>query len=304
MKYQIGSATIKSEERIILLVQDIYYDLALLIQYFGKELHIDEKQIPSSLMQIFQEWDFWKQKMPKIVNQTPSNEGRIDPSVIQWLPPLQFPRKLICIGINYRDHIAEMGGNNQPQHPYSFLKPPSTTFVGSKGTIKLPKKANMIDWEAELAVVIGKKAHGVSGDEALTYVAGYTIFNDISARDWRSNRLGVGADWVLNKAYDGFGPIGPLITPAEFVPDPQNLKISLHVNDEMKQNSNTSNMIFGVKEIIEHLSSIMTLEPGDVIATGTPAGVGNGRNPPEFLRSGDYIVVEIEGLGRLENYIQ
>lgn len=124
--------------------------------------------------------------------------------------------------------------------------------------------------------------------------------NDISARDWIAEAPSVGIDWVMQKAFDGFAPMGPLITPAEFVPDPQRLSIRLTVNGERKQDSTTANMLFSVQEIVEHLASIMTLEPGDVIATGTPAGVGYGRKPPEALKSGDTMIVEIEGLGRLE----
>ena len=135
-------------------------------------------------------------------------------------------------------------------------------------------------------------------------IAGYSLLNDVSARDWIAEAPSLGIDWVMQKAFDGFAPMGPLITPATFVPDPQKLSIILSVNGQVKQNSTTANMIFSVREIIEHLSSIMTLEPGDVIATGTPAGVGHGRKPPEYLKPGDRMVVEIEGLGQLVTPVQ
>ncbi len=199
-----------------------------------------------------------------------------------------------------------MGNTTRSKFPYSFLKPPKTTLIGSGEPFTLPEYARMIDWEVELAVVIGKRAHLVMGAEAMSCIAGYSVFNDISVRDWVApEELSfMGLDWVMLKGFDKSAPMGPFITPAEFVEDPQRLTLTLAVNGQEKQHANTAKMVFSVQEIVEHLAMVMTLEPGDVIATGTPSGVGYGRKPREFLRSGDVMVAEIEGLGRLETRVE
>jgi 2-keto-4-pentenoate hydratase/2-oxohepta-3-ene-1,7-dioic acid hydratase in catechol pathway len=224
-------------------------------------------------------------------------------NTITFLPPLASPGKIICIGSNYHDHIAEMGIPMLPQYPYSFLKPANNTIRASGQPVDVPQGVKMMDWEAELAVVIGCQCRNVSAADALSVVAGYCNFNDLSARDWLASRPAVGIDWIWHKAFDGFAPMGPYFVPSRFIPDPQNLPIRLSVNGADRQRSTTGQMIFGVAAVIEHLTSIMTLFPGDVIATGTPAGVGHGRTPPEYLTSGDIIRMEIGPLGELETPI-
>jgi len=204
----------------------------------------------------------------------------------------------VCIGTNYHDHLREMGTPVTPEYPYSFLKPVSTGMVASGASVGLPARSRMVDWEAELAVVIGSTP-APDDESIMDCISGYTVLNDLSARDWIRNKPEVGIDWVMQKAYDGFSPVGPIFTPAEFVIDPQNLTIQCWVNNDLKQDSNTSQMVFGVEAILSHLAGIMTLLPGDVIATGTPAGVGFGARPQQFLKGGDTVTVEIEGLGRL-----
>ncbi|HZO76322.1 MAG TPA: fumarylacetoacetate hydrolase family protein [Ktedonobacteraceae bacterium] len=315
MKYQIGTALVNGSEKIIIASQNTYLDLSVLFNWpvLKRELVLQDAEPPVSLLRMMEQWAYWKEKLPQIIAYlfTHMGENRahiaLQEKELQWLPPLLYPRKLICVGTNYKDHIMEMGGGTGmalPSHPYSFLKPPGTTLIGSGAPFTLPAYAAFTDYEAELAVIIGQKARNVRGDETLRLVAGYSVFNDLSVRDWITKPSPVGIDWVLSKAFDGSAPMGPLITPAEFVPDPQDLHITLSVNGQMKQDSTTANMVFSVREIIEHLSTIMTLEPGDVIATGTPAGVGYARKPQEPLRSGDVIVVEIEGLGRLETHVK
>lgn len=226
-------------------------------------------------------------------------KGGVAAAGLPCLPPIALPRKLICIGANYHDHIAEMGIPMVPNIPYSFLKAASTTLRGSGAPVSKPDDVEMFDWEAELAVVIGTSCKNVSVENALDVVAGYANYNDLSARDWIARRMPIGVDWVLHKSYDGFGPMGPFFVPSEFAGDPANMPIHLTVNGVTKQNSSTAQMVFGVRELIAHLSSYMTLEPGDTIATGTPAGCGNGRKPPEFLQKGDVVRVEIGKLGQL-----
>ena len=308
IKYQLGTARVSGKQSIILASQERFFDLQSLVQNARAHpsLSLDVRELPASLLEVIEAWSYWNEKLTQIVNIVFANgaaqevASALRQDELQWLAPLLYPRKLICIGTNYQDHIAEMGISKRPKYPYSFLKPATTTLIGSGTAVQLPEEAKQVDWEAELAVVIGQKARHVRGEDAMACIAGYSLFNDVSARDWIAEAPSLGIDWVMQKAFDGFAPMGPLITPAEFVADPQKLSITLTVNGQVKQNSTTANMIFSVREIIEHLSSIMTLEPGDVIATGTPAGVGHGKKPPEYLRAGDTMVVEIEGLGQLE----
>jgi 2,4-didehydro-3-deoxy-L-rhamnonate hydrolase len=313
MKYQIGSGLVSGKERIILHAQEKYFDLLTVLSdaRLAEALSLLQP-MSTSLMQVMQHWPYWRAKLSAIVecwfssSDETRQQSQLMPDEIHWLPPLMYPNKLICLGANYRDHNAEMDNTQAPRFPYCFLKPPTTTLVGSGAIIFLPEYAKMIDWEVELAVVIGQKAHHVRGEAAMASIAGYSILNDISARDWvpQEERSNLGLDWVMLKGFDGSSPMGPFITPAEFVQDPQVLTLTLTVNGQVKQHANTASMIFSIQEIIEHLTTIMTLEPGDVIATGTPSGVGFGRKPQEFLRSGDRMVAEIEGLGSLETVMQ
>ena len=312
MKYQLGTALVSGKQSIILAAQEKFFDLRSLLDNAKENttLSFEVSELPASLLELIEEWSYWSEKLAQIVDAIFANDAaqEISSSLrqdeLQWLAPLLYPRKLICIGTNYRDHIAEMGVQKMPKYPYSFLKPPTTTLIGSGTPLQLPEQAKQVDWEAELAVVIGQRARNVRGEDAMACVAGYSLLNDVSARDWIAAAPPVGIDWVMQKAFDGFAPMGPLITPAAFVSDPQRLSITLTVNGQVKQSSTTANMVFIVREIIEHLTSIMTLEPGDVIATGTPAGVGHGKKPPEYLKAGDIMVVEIEGLGQLETPVQ
>lgn len=213
-----------------------------------------------------------------------------------FLAPLERPRHLICIGVNYRDHIAEMGVPVEPAFPYAFLKP-VTTIAPPAGPVRLPVMSAMVDWEAELGVVIGRQARDVAAADALDVVAGYLPLNDVSARDWVRDRPALGMDWMMQKGHDGFNPLGPWITLAGSVADPQAIPVRASVNGAPMQDSSTAQMVFSVAEIIAHLSSIMTLSPGDIIASGTPAGVGFGRNPPLFLHDGDEVEISMGQLG-------
>jgi acylpyruvate hydrolase len=209
--------------------------------------------------------------------------------------PVPRPSKIICIGLNYRDHAAETG-QELPTKPTVFAKFP-TALTGPYDPIVLPALSNSVDYEGELGVVIGRQARFVGEDEALSYVGGYLAFNDVSARDvqnWTSQ-------WTLGKSFDTFAPVGPFLVTAADVPDPQDLEIETRVNGVTVQHSNTANMVFTVAALVSQLSAVMTLEPGDIIATGTPGGVGAAQNPPLFLHDGDIVEVEIERLGCLRN---
>jgi 2-keto-4-pentenoate hydratase/2-oxohepta-3-ene-1,7-dioic acid hydratase in catechol pathway len=211
------------------------------------------------------------------------------------LPPVPKPGKILCIGLNYVDHAAE-ARLPIPAEPVIFGKY-ANSAVGSGQPIRIPPVTGKVDYEAELAVVIGKKAYRVPQEEALQYVAGYTNFNDVSARDLQP----LNGQWMKGKFLDTFAPMGPWLVTADEIRDPGNLRIQLRLNGEVMQDSTTKNMIFGVGYLVSYLSHLLTLEPGDVIATGTPAGVGFSRKPPVFLKPGDRVEVEIEGLGILQN---
>ncbi len=255
---------------------------------------------PNGLLDILQDWPVADIDIQRAVDAGRHlSSAALPERALRWLPPIVYPRKLICIGTNYHDHMKEMGVTETPAWPYSFLKPPTTTLVGSGAAVVIPRGTTQTDWEIELAVIIGRKAHHCRGPAAMEAIAGYSVFNDISVRDWLAKRPAVGIDWMLHKAFDGFGPLGPWLTPVSHVRDPQNLAMALDVDGVAMQRSNTAQMVFGIQALVEHLSAIMTLEPGDVIATGTPAGVGFGRKPQTFLKPGDVITATIEGLGTL-----
>ena len=224
---------------------------------------------------------------------------------VRWCPPV-IARKVLCVGSNYHDHIAEMEGpagvaGGAAPFPFSFLKP-ATTLVGSGREVRHPSYGRRLDWEAELAVVIGDGA-AARGGEPLDAVFGYTILNDLSLRDFLPFPHALGLDAVASKGFDGAAPVGPWITLSEDVPDPQDLPIELTVNGEVMQRSSTASMVFGVRDLVAHFARLLTLEAGDIIATGTPAGVGAGRRPPRFLRPGDVVVARIGELGMLTTTI-
>ena len=212
--------------------------------------------------------------------------------------PIERPQKIVCIGLNYRDH-AEEQGTELPAAPLLFAKWPNT-LIGPGEPIVIPPITKQLDYEAELGVLIGERVRGVSAENALEAVAGYVCLNDVSARDLQFSD----GQWVRGKSLDTFCPVGPELVAAADVPDPQALKIRAVVNGEVLQDSHTSNMIFSVAEILAHVSRAITLEPGDLIATGTPAGVGAFRDPPVWLEPGDEVTIEIEGLGALTNPVR
>jgi 2-keto-4-pentenoate hydratase/2-oxohepta-3-ene-1,7-dioic acid hydratase in catechol pathway len=207
--------------------------------------------------------------------------------------PIANVPKLICIGLNYSDHAKE-SNMPIPSEPVVFMKAISA-ITGPNDDVKLPKGSKKGDWEVELAFVIGKKAQSVSEDEALNYVAGYLICNDVSEREWQ---LEHGSQWSKGKSFDTFAPLGPWLVTADEIADPQSLAMWLDVNGQRKQTGNTNTMIFGIKKLVSYLSYMCTLTPGDVVSTGTPPGVGMGIKPaPQFLKAGDEMRLGIDGLG-------
>jgi 2-keto-4-pentenoate hydratase/2-oxohepta-3-ene-1,7-dioic acid hydratase in catechol pathway len=219
-------------------------------------------------------------------------------SQIKLLAPIVHPPKIICLGLNYRDHAAEQNASI-PDEPIIFLKP-HTTIIGPNENIAKPKFVKQLDYEAELAIVIGRKGKNIPVSEARKYIFGYTILNDVSARDIQFKDK----QWTRGKSFDTFAPTGPCITTESRMRDTSNLRIRTWVDEELRQDSTTNNMVFNVYEVVHHLSKVMTLEPCDIIATGTPAGVGFAIKPgPKFLKNGSVVRIEIEGIGVLENKV-
>jgi 2-keto-4-pentenoate hydratase/2-oxohepta-3-ene-1,7-dioic acid hydratase in catechol pathway len=220
-----------------------------------------------------------------------------DPGACRLHAPVPDPQKIICIGLNYRDH-AEESGMPVPPEPVLFSKYPSA-LIGHGAPIVLPSVSNEVDYEAELVVVVGRGGRFIPVDKAMEHVGGYAVGHDVSARDWQLNKPG--KQWMAGKTFDTFAPIGPELVTADEVPDPQKLGIRLRLNGQTMQNSNTNQLIFSVDQLIAYLSGIVTLEPGDLIFTGTPPGVGMARKPQVWLKPGDVVEVEIDGLGVLRN---
>jgi 2-keto-4-pentenoate hydratase/2-oxohepta-3-ene-1,7-dioic acid hydratase in catechol pathway len=216
---------------------------------------------------------------------------------IEWLPPVRDPTKIIAIGLNYVGHCREQNAPI-PTYPTVFAKFPSS-LIGHGGDVVYPRQTQSLDYEAELAFVIGKTAKDVSPHRALDYVAGYMNFNDITARDVQKAER----QWVRAKSFDTFAPCGPYLVTRDEVADPQSLGIVCKVNGEVRQSASTSDMVFGVAELVSRLSRGTTLLPGDVVATGTPGGVGIFRDPPTLLRPGDMVEISVEGLGTLRNRV-
>jgi 2-keto-4-pentenoate hydratase/2-oxohepta-3-ene-1,7-dioic acid hydratase in catechol pathway len=220
-----------------------------------------------------------------------------DQATAVLLAPVPDPAKIICLGLNYRDH-AEESGMAIPAEPILFSKYP-TTLIGHGATIELPAVSQKVDYEAELVFVIGKGGRDIHRDRAMEHIGGYAVGHDVSARDWQLEKPG--KQWMAGKTFDTFAPVGPAVVTADEVPDPHVLGIRLRLNGETMQDSNTSQLIFLADEVVAYLSQIFTLEPGDLIFTGTPPGVGMARKPPVWLKPGDVVEVEIDGLGTLRN---
>jgi 2-keto-4-pentenoate hydratase/2-oxohepta-3-ene-1,7-dioic acid hydratase in catechol pathway len=221
--------------------------------------------------------------------------------VEKLLAPL-IPTDILCIGLNYREHAAE-SGSQVPENPMLFIKA-SNTLQNPLDPILIPRRSSQIDYECELAVIIGKTAKNVSRAQALDYVFGYTAANDVSSRDWQREKSLGGGQFARGKSFDTFCPLGPAILTKDEIPNPNALRIKTILNGQVMQDHTTGDMIFDVPTLIESLSSTMTLRPGSIILTGTPQGVGLARTPPVWMKAGDTCIVEIEKIGRLENPIR
>lgn len=238
------------------------------------------------------------EELMQSLTKTDKEKATIKKGEVSILAPVPSPPKMVCLGLNYRDHAEEQGARI-PEEPIIFMKP-RTAIIGPDESIVKPSFVKQLDYEAELAIVVGKKGKNIPVSEAKKFIFGYTVFNDVSARDIQFRDR----QWTRGKSFDTFAPMGPCITTANQIEDPNNLRISTRVNGEERQNSSTRNMVFNVYEIVHQISRVMTLEPCDIIATGTPAGVAVFMKPnPKFLSLGDVVEVEIEMIGTLRNSV-
>ena len=277
-----------------ILGEDFIIDLPALANSFNTEL-------PTSI-EIFTKENENAQKIVKSLLEKASKpfleKVSIPKCEAQLLAPLLFPPKILCLGWNYIDHAAETK-IQPPEEPVVFMKP-NTAIIGPDEKVIKRSFVKELDYEGELAIVIGKKAKDIPASEALNYVFGYTIMNDVSARDFQFKDR----QWTRGKGFDTFAPTGPCITTRDEMPETSNVGIRTWVNGEQRQNGTTKDMVFNVCEIIYHLSRVMTLEPCDIIATGTPSGVGMARKPKVWLKHGDIVRIQIEGIGVLENQVE
>ena len=260
------------------------------------DVNAADPELPASVRELLDLGTEWERRARAAL---PRGVVRHDPAGARLLAPVPDPRKIICIGLNYRDHAAE-SGVAPPEEPVLFSKYP-TALTGHLAPIVLPRVSHEVDYEAELVVVIGRGGRHIPRERAFEHVGGYTVGHDVSARDWQLNKPG--KQWMAGKTFDTFAPVGPMLVTPEEVPDPHNLGIRLRLNGQAMQDSNTKQLIFGVDELIAYLSRIVTLEPGDMIFTGTPPGVGMARKPPVWLKPGDVVEIEIDGLGILRNSV-
>ncbi|HHT66565.1 MAG: fumarylacetoacetate hydrolase family protein [Caldicoprobacterales bacterium] len=273
---------IKPDERIIYPANDLF-----------------EEKVPATLL------EFIKQEKPIHIQPYTFPERGISLEQVKLLAPIPKPvRNIFCVGKNYLDHIIEFAKQDHSaqkplEHPAFFTKATNTVIGAFDAIPSHSPITNQVDYEAELAVIIGKKGVDIPEEKAMDYVFGYTILNDVTARDLQKRHL----QWVKGKSLDGFCPMGPWIVTRDEIPEPVELNISSQVNGEIRQMSNTRQMIFNIPALISVLSQGMTLEPGDILATGTPSGVGMGFEPPKFLRKGDVVRVEIEKIGYMENTV-
>jgi 2-keto-4-pentenoate hydratase/2-oxohepta-3-ene-1,7-dioic acid hydratase in catechol pathway len=283
----------------------IHNDQVIDMEDFGE---ISNFPLPNDMLELIDMGFEIIAEISELISETEENffeEIAYEMNEVTILAPIEKPRKnIIGIGLNYTEHVAESARGldttgKLPKKPIIFSKPPTTVTATNTEIIKNTKLTSQLDWECELAVVIAKKGKYVAKEDAMDYVFGYTVINDISARDCRRE-----GQWIVSKGQDTFAPMGPFLVTKDEIENPHNLNLSLKVNGVEKQNSNTKFMLFNINDLIEDLSIVFTLEAGDIIATGTPAGVGAGRDPQEWMHNGDVVEATVEGIGTITNTIK
>ncbi|WP_446809450.1 fumarylacetoacetate hydrolase family protein [Methylomonas sp. 2BW1-5-20] len=258
----------------------------------GEQIVLAGAELPGNMLDFLAAGAPARQALQKLID---ADGKRMPLSDVQLLAPIPRPGKLLGVGLNYADHIGETG-MEKPEYPTFFTKQ-STCVIANGEAIHVPPVSDKVDYEGELAFVIGKRCKHVPVEQAHEVIAAYTICNDVTVRDWQQRTQ----TWTLGKSFDTHGPLGPWLVTADEIADPHNLSLKTWVDDELRQNGNTSEMIFNCYELIAYLTQVMTLEPGDVISTGTPAGVGVKMKPRGYLKPGQTVRIEIQGIGTLSN---
>jgi 2-keto-4-pentenoate hydratase/2-oxohepta-3-ene-1,7-dioic acid hydratase in catechol pathway len=302
------------EGRVGLVLGETILDVTAANEHLVREAGLPALEIPKDMRALIESYDRVKTRLYQMANffngKTEGLAFAKAAASAKIEAPIQYPWNLLMAAANYQSHAAEMDTavnvNVESEMPFLFAKSPRSCIIGTGEPYFIPEGREKIDWEGELAVVIGGAARKVPLENALDHVFGFTVIYDVSDRGGqkRANPIFQGPDWFSGKSRDRAAPMGPYITPIEFLPNHANLRIVTKVNERVVQDGNTRDLIYGTKHLVHHISHIMTLYPGDVIATGTPDGVGAGRKPPEFLKPGEVVSVEVEGIGTLVTPIQ
>lgn len=291
-------ATVEWHGRQVITVEEEETGKLIPIVEAGKACGI---VFPETMLELIAEGDAKLHQVSQVIQQVKNADFLLEKEEVKWLAPIPRPVKnIFCVGKNYADHAIELGSKADiPEHMIMFTKAPTAVIAFGDPIPAHEESTNELDYEGELAVIIGKRARGVKREEAESYIFGYTIINDVTARDLQERHK----QYFIGKSLDGSCPMGPVIAHKSRFQTPLALDITTKVNGEVRQQGNTGQFIFSIPEIIEVLSKGTTLEPGDIIATGTPAGVGKGCQPPKYLRAGDVIEIDIEGIGTLRNQV-
>lgn len=294
-----------------IVVKDRVYDLQRANQFVTQQARLSAMELPSSNVQVIEQWARVRTRMYQIANflaASPADFGAPSDAA-KFMAPILYPWNIIAVAVNYRAHGLEMNRNITEDYdkdaPFLFAKSPKATLTAPGSPVTIPEGRDRIDWEVELGAIISKPAKNVKKEQAEDYVWGFGLFLDISDRGGQPRKTPLfNADWFSGKSRDGFAPMGAYIVPKEFLKNYQNLGLKLAVNGKVMQESNTSYMVHDVTELVQFITSVQTLEAGDIIATGTPEGVGNARKPPVYLKRGDVITAEIEGIGAIRTPVK
>jgi len=311
--FKLATFAANGPERVGILVDERLFDLQQANAYLVSEAGVPSVALPADMKALIEQSDTTKPRLFQVANYLSGRAAELtfgyDPDDVSIKAPIKYPWNLLAAGQNYRQHAAEMGGatdiDPDEDDPFLFAKSPRSTIIDPGLPYVIPPNRDRVDWEGEFSIVLGREAKGLTLENAMDYVFGFTIVFDVSDRaaqipiDGRYAR-----DWYAGKSMDNAAPMGPYIVPLEFLPNYAQLRVTTRVNGEIMQDSDTSYLIHDVERLLRFATSTMTLWPGDVIATGTPSGVGNGRTPPVYLKSGDTVAIEVEGIGTLVTPIE
>lgn len=306
--FKLATFSAEGRERVGMLIDGVLVDVQEANAYLAAETGVAATALPADMKSLIEASATTRPQLFRIANFLDGKVGELDfgrdPAAVSLEAPIKYPWNLLAAGQNYRAHAAEMGGatdiDPEKDNPFLFAKSARSGIIGPGEPYPIPPGRERIDWEGEFAIVIGKQASHVTLENAMDHVFGFTIVFDVSDRAAQIPEGGRYArDWFAGKSMDNAAPMGPWVVPKEFLPGYAKLRLTTRVNGELMQDSNTSYLIHDVEHLLRYTTSIMTLWPGDVIATGTPSGVGNGRNPPVYLKPGDEVAIEIEGIGTL-----